>query len=106
MNWPWTPWTPVPVACRLATATGLYQIRSGETAGLIYVRLGMIRLKSHLDRAYIPGHCQAEYFSGDLAASWAELPGIAGLNLLEHENGLIAAHVLAIGDAPAAQFLG
>jgi hypothetical protein len=38
--------------------------------------------------------------------SWVELPGMAKLNLLEHENNLIASHVSATGRAPRAQFLG
>jgi predicted oxidoreductase (fatty acid repression mutant protein) len=39
-------------------------------------------------------------------ASWIALPGLALVNLLEHENDLIAAHVPTTGHAPAAQFLG
>jgi hypothetical protein len=31
---------------------------------------------------------------------------MADLILLEHENDVIATHVLAMGDGPAAQFLG
>jgi hypothetical protein len=108
MNWAWKPWTSASVACRVAKCTGLYRIRSNEAAGLIYVGLGRVaaRLRSHLAKARKPGHRQAEYFSGELAASWVELPGMPTLNLLEHENDLIAAHVLAKGYAPAAQFLG
>jgi len=59
-----------------------------------------------LAKARKSAHRQAAYFSGDVAASWVELPGIATLNLHEHENDLIAAHVLATGHAPPAQFLG
>jgi hypothetical protein len=106
MNWTWTPWTPVSVACRSAKGTGLYRIRDNGTAGLIYVGQGRVaaRLQAHLAKARAPDHRQAEYFSGDLAASWVELPGTPALNLLEHENDLIAAHLLATGDGPAAQF--
>jgi hypothetical protein len=108
MNWTWTPWTPVSVACQSAKGTGLYRVRDNGTAGLIYVGQGKLaaRLLAHLAKARIPDHRQAEYFSEDLTASWAELPGAATLNLLEHENDLIAAHLLAIGRGPTAQFLG
>jgi hypothetical protein len=108
MNWAWTSWTPALVARRSAKGTGLYRIRRNGTAGLIYVGLGRVapRLRAHLAKAHIPGHRQAEHFSGDLAASWVELPDMATLNLAEHENDLIAAHVLAMGRGPAAQFLG
>jgi hypothetical protein len=108
LNWAWTPWTPASVAYRSARGTGLDRIRGNDTAGLIYVGQGRVapRLQAHLAKVDIPNHRQAEHFSGDLAASWVELPGMATLNLLEHENDLIAAHVLAMGDGPAAQFLG
>jgi hypothetical protein len=108
MNWAWAPWTSVSVACQVAKCTGLYRIRGNEAAGLIYVGLGRVaaRLGAHLAKARKPGHRQAEYFSGELEASWVELPGMATFNLLEHENDLIAAHVFAVGSAPAAQFLG
>jgi len=108
MNWPWTPWTPVPVASRTATGCGLYRIRDTKTATLIYVGQGNVafRLRAHLAKARTPAHRQAASFSGDLQASWIELPGTAALHLFEHENDLIAAHVLATGHAPAAQFLG
>ncbi len=54
----------------------------------------------------VAGHRQGPGFSGDLEASWVALPGLPLVSLLEHENDLIAAHVLATGHAPAAQFLG
>lgn len=40
------------------------------------------------------------------AASCVSLPGQAVVNLLEHENDLIVAYVLATGPAPSGQFLG
>ena len=108
MNWTWTSWAAASVACQLIIGPGLYRIRGSRTAGLIYVGQGSVapRLQAHLAKARIPGHRQAEYFSGDLEASWVALPGTATRNLLEHENDLIAAHVLATGRAPTAQFLG
>lgn len=107
MNWGWSPWTPARSACRLATGPGLYRICSARDAGLIYVGQGQIplRLRHHMAKARMPGHRQAAYFSSDLEASWVELPGMTKFNLLEHENDLIAAYVLATGHAPAAQFL-
>ncbi len=73
----------------------------------MYVGQGIIatRLRSHLAKGLTAGR-QAEYFSGDLVASWVESTDTPTVNLLEHENDLIAAHVLATGRAPAAQFLG
>jgi predicted oxidoreductase (fatty acid repression mutant protein) len=52
------------------------------------------------------GHRQGPYFSDSTEASWIALSGLALASLLEHENDLIAAHVLTTGHVPAAQFLG
>jgi hypothetical protein len=88
------------LACTESAATG--------RPGLIYVGQGNIapRLRSHLAKARTRDHRQGQYFSGELEASWAEVPAAPTLHLLEHENDLIAAHVLAMGQAPIAQFLG
>jgi hypothetical protein len=108
MGWAWSQWTPVVEAAQIAVGSGLYRLRRTGTPGLVYVGQGSIagRLRSHLAKATRQGHPQAPWFTGELAASWVELPGMAMVNLLENENDLIASHVLAIGWAPWAQFLG
>jgi hypothetical protein len=108
MTWPWSSWTPVAATRALAPGTGLYRLRRRGTAGLLYVGQGAIadRLRVHAAKAAQAGHRQAGHFSGDVEASWIAWPGAAPAHLLEHENDLIAAHVLALGHAPAAQFLG
>jgi hypothetical protein len=108
MSWPWSDWEPMPDACKSATGVGLYRFRHEEVPGLVYVGQGRIatRLSAHLRKGSSPNHRQASYFSGKVAASWVELPHMPTINLLEHENDLIAAHMLATGTPPAAQFLG
>jgi hypothetical protein len=108
MSWAWTPWLPIARARRKAAGAGLYRIRSGSTAGLAYIGQGNItsRLRSHQAKGRRPSDRQSIQFSGDLGASWVSLPEQAIVNLLEHENDLISAHVLATGLAPSAQFLG
>jgi hypothetical protein len=108
MGWAWSPWMPVVEAAQMAVGTGLYRLCRTGASGLVYVGQGGIagRLRSHWAKATRQGHPQAPWFTGDLAASWVELPGMAMVNLLENENDLIASHVLALGRAPWAQFLG
>ena len=108
MGWRWSSWTPARDACRSAAGIGLYRLRRSGIPGLVYVGQGIIatRFSAHLSKATKPDHLQAQYFSGDLAASWVALPNTAIVNLREHENDLIAAHVLTMGCAPPAQFLG
>jgi len=108
MNWAWSPWAPISLARGSAAGTGLYRVRSSCHAGLVYVGQGTIalRLRTHAAKALRAGHRQGPYFLGAAEASWIVLPGLALVSLLEHENDLIAAHVLTTGHAPAAQFLG
>ena len=108
MNWAWSPWAPISRACGSAAGTGLYRVRSSCHAGLVYVGQGAIalRLRAHAAKALRAGHRQGPYFSGTIEASWIALPGLAPVSLLEYENDLIAAHVLATRHPPAAQFLG
>ena len=108
MGWAWSPWAPISRARGPAPGTGLYRVRSSCHAGLVYVGQGTIapRLQAHAAKALTAGHRQGPYFPGAAEASWIALPGLAPVSLLEHENDLIAAHVLATGHAPAAQFLG
>ena len=108
MNWAWSPRAPISEARRSAAGTGLYRVRSSHHGGLVYAGQGTTgpRLRAHAAKALAAGHRQGPGFSGDLEASWAALPGLAPVSLPEHENDLIAAHVLTTGHAPAAQFLG
>ena len=108
MSWTWSPWAPVSQARSSGAGIGLYRVRSSCHGGLVYLGQGTIalRLRAHAAKALAVGHRQGPGFSGDLEASWIALPGLALVSLLEHENDLIAAHVLATGHAPAAQFLG
>ena len=108
MGWPWSDWSSIPDVRKSATGVGLYRIRHEEVPGLVYVGQGRIaaRLSDHLRKGRSLNHRQASYFSGKVAASWVELPDVPTINLLEHENDLIAAHLLAAGGPPAAQFLG
>lgn len=96
MGWAWSPWAPISRARRSAAGTGLYRVRSSCHAGLVYVGQGAIafRLRAHAAKALSVGHRQGPGFSGDLETSWLALPGLALVSLLEHENDLIAAHVL------------
>jgi hypothetical protein len=108
MNWEWSAWVPISDACKVMAVVGLYRVRCNGLSGLVYVGQGIVasRLQAHLAKGAKEDHRQARHFSGDLAASWVELPGAAKANCLEHETDLIAAHVLATGRPPAAQFLG
>ena len=109
MGWSWSEWNSLAGAGKSAIGVGVYRIRNeGVASGLVYVGQGRIpaRLSAHLRKSRSPDHRQAIYFSGKVEASWIELPGIPMVNLLEHENDLIAAHLLATGTPPAAQFLG
>jgi hypothetical protein len=64
------------------------------------------RPAAHLRKRSNPDYTQAQYLLDTATASWVELPNTPTVNLLEHENDLIAAHVLAAGTQPPAQFLG
>ena len=109
MGWAWSPWAPVsrarlvsgrdravPCPLQLLMPGWYTSARESSRSGS-----GCTRRKPSA-----AGHCQGPGFSGDLEASWVALPGLPLVSLLEHENDLIAAHVLATGHAPAAQFLG
>jgi hypothetical protein len=106
----WSEWRPMTAAelQRLGLATGLYRIR-GHEDGLVYVgeRKVRDRLRAHagtLIRATEQGRVLAA------AAPLEFLLAIDGSWLrhqrLELETDLIAAHVLAVGRPPAAQFIG
>ena len=108
---PWSPWLPIAEAARApeADGPGLYRIRrAGADDGLLYIGQGRVRarLAAHMRKGDAPGHGQAPFFAGEVEASW--VPGGSWLphQRLELENDLIAAHLIAAGRCPAAQFLG
>lgn len=108
LSWSWSPWIPSAAARKHTECTGLYRIRSRGQQGLVYIGQGEVssRIRAHLAKAAHEGHRQAIYFSGEAEVSWVTLPSMTSRNILEHENDLIAAHVIALGYAPVAQFLG
>jgi hypothetical protein len=108
MGWDWSPWLPIADACKTATGTGLYRIGAGGTSGLTYIGQGLIasRLTAHMAKGLKHDHRQADYFSEALVASWVDIQTAPFVHRLEHENDLIAAHVLTTGWQPEAQFLG
>ena len=66
------------------------------------------RLEAHLAKVRVPADTQGRVFgaAGQLECSWVLNGGWYSHQRLELETDLIAAHVLATGDAPSAQFLG
>jgi hypothetical protein len=88
---------------------GLYRPRRRESADLAYVGQGnniIPRIRVHLRKQFVDGNRQTRWFSGNVEVSWVELPGVAKVNLLDHETDLVASHLLATGRRPWAQFLG
>jgi hypothetical protein len=90
------------------TGSGLYRIR-GHDFGLVYVGEGDVRsrLRTHARKI---GH-KTEQGRVMRAAAPLEFSMVIDGRWLAHErreleNDLIAAHVLAVGQPPAAQFIG
>ena len=65
-------------------------------------------IAAHLRKVALPGHAQGRIVeaAGRLECSWVLDDGWRSHQRLELETDLIAAHMLAMGEAPAAQFLG
>lgn len=107
MGWRWSPWEAA-THYSAAAPLGLYRLMlKGGSAPLIYIGEGQIgsRIRAHLAKARNTGHRQAHFFSQTLDVSWVEVKGLA-VHRWEHENDLIASHVLTTGEPPVAQFLG
>jgi hypothetical protein len=106
MDWMWSPWTPAAEAGS-GKEIGLYRVRSEDSSRLLYIGQGRIahRLAAHLGKSTIAGHRQAKFFAAATEASWIAVQAPI-VNLLEHENDLIASHVFTTGEPPGAQFLG
>jgi hypothetical protein len=107
----WSPEQAVKVALGElpATAQGLYRIkRPGDQTSLTYIGQGQVRerLAAHVHKAVLPKHRQASFFAGQLMCSWVVNESWCAHQRLELENDLIAAHVLATGAVPQAQFIG
>jgi hypothetical protein len=108
----WTEW------CRMSdmpaevsrARTGLYRIRGDQSPALIYIGQGKVlsRLGMHhkdaMSRETVKGRALAS--GGVLEASWVLNSDWSSVQLEELENDLIAAHYLATGEAPVAQFGG
>lgn len=89
-----------------AAPLGLYRLRlKGGSAPLIYIGEGKIgsRIRAHLAKARNTDHRQAHFLSQTRDVSWVEAKGRA-VHRWEHENDLIASHVLTTGEPPVAQF--
>lgn len=102
----WSEWTtPITAAPDLR---GVYRVRSMVGEELVYLGQGNIRdrLRAHAAKSRQDGHRQQTAFTGDLEASWVELPQASSQQLLEIECDLIAGHVLRLGEPPVAEFWG
>ncbi|WP_156665260.1 GIY-YIG nuclease family protein [Rhodococcus phenolicus] len=108
----WSAWLPLhEVGSNFAQVTvGLYRIRGDSGGELLYVGQGALpnRPRAHLAKIAKADHAQGAILAmqKSLEVSWVATPELASHQLLELENDLIAAHVLHMGSAPAAQFIG
>jgi hypothetical protein len=107
----WGPWVPLgKVGLPAPGGSGLYRIRGRDPVRLLYVGQGDIaaRLIAHSGKLRSAGHAQGAILAAaaPLACSWVVNDGWLPHQRLELENDLIAAHLLAIGTVPAAQFRG
>jgi hypothetical protein len=108
----WMQWTGILDAPRdiPPDGLGLYRIRLKGANQHLYIGEGKVRsrLTAHLDKASVPNHRQADLFRDPhaLEVSWVLNRTWYQRQRLELETDLIGAHVLAVGDVPAAQFLG
>jgi hypothetical protein len=89
---------------------GLYLLRNSGADELHYIGEGKIRdrVSAHMKKGHKPDHPQAFAFADpeDIEVSFVRRDDLAKHQLLEVENDLIAAHVVRVGNVPAAQFLG
>lgn len=100
----WSGWQPVKDVARKWPGSGVYRIR-GAGPTLLYIGQ---RLKAHLENCADAADEQGYIFG---AARNLECSHVVNETWLAHqrlevENDLIAAHILAMGRFPAAQFLG
>ena len=104
----WSEWSPAD-AVPVDLGTGLYRIRGIASGHVVYIGEGAIRerVRAHLAKLRLADHAQGRILATEapLAVSWVEGPWQRHQRL-ELENDLIAAHMLAVGRPPVAQFLG
>ncbi len=106
----WSPWVaPGTFQTVPPASSGLYRIRGESGAGLLYVGQGLVRsrLTAHVAKMRDPDQAQGRIFAAapTLACSWVSGDWLPHQRL-ELENDLVAAHLLATGQVPSAQFLG
>lgn len=107
----WTPWSPLREtgASGITAGTGLYRIRGDDDGSLLYVGQGKVpsRPLAHSAKTTKADHRQGRIFAAQQRLEWSAVLNSAWLShhLLELENDLIAAHILGVGEVPAAQFL-
>jgi len=105
----WSPWTDIQSAINASgRGDSLYRIRGRGDDKLVYVGEGRVgkRLGDHIKKGRDPASPQGRFFAASgLQASWV-MGSWMTHQRLELECDLIAAHVLATGAPPAAQFLG
>ena len=110
LGWDWTPWADVEDANVNPASVGLYRLRNRAVsdAELAYVGQGRIasRVAAHTAKGRRLDHTQSFWFGHGLEVSWAVVAEFTPTLLLEHENDLIASHVLVFERCPLAQFLG
>jgi hypothetical protein len=107
----WSPWVSL-ADYSAASGVGLYRIRSRGSDGLLYIGEGVLqhRLHAHLLKccAGRPSRTRQELVFAE--AKDPEFAYVAGEwhahQRLELETDLIAAHLLALGRVPPAQFIG
>jgi hypothetical protein len=107
----WSAWRPVSDHGLPSLAgEGLYRLRSPGQACLLYIGQGKVadRLAAHVRKCQRAGHRQGDIFRAveRVECSWVLGPTWLTHQRLELENDLIAAHSLATGMVPLAQFLG
>jgi len=106
----WSTWKPVEAVANLSRAAGLYRLRDGAMKGLLYIGQGLVRarLQAHVAKTLRPDDEQGRVFAkrNRLECSFVLNPALLAHQRLELENDLIAAHVLATGEVPPAQFIG
>lgn len=108
----WSPWMPVD-AVREALdrdAVGFYRLAGPKAERLAYVGEGKIvqRIANHVAKTRQQGHKQGQVLAdfSPIRASFCTTSDWQASERLEIENDLIAAHVMRVGYAPNAQFLG
>jgi hypothetical protein len=108
----WSAWVPSSEVQQLPArgAKGLYRLRGADPERLLYIGQGHVRsrLRTHIAKRQDLDHVQGQTFAtgGRIECSWVLNDEWLSHHRLELENDLIAAHLVATGDLPVAQFLG